>query len=195
LFFAGTMIYGIAINARADNLNDIIKSKGYKDNSQFYLVIDKKHYTLDLFYDSLHVKSFRAVFGRSNTIDKLLGIKKTVPEGIYTICASEKKSKYEKFLKLNFPRKEDIAKLYEKKFLTKEEFEKYLDSKSEDECFSEGKLANIKLGIQGTGEMDFLLKNIPFVYNWTNGSIAISNDGINEIYSVIKIGSKVVVKE
>jgi len=32
------------------------------------------------------------------------------------------------------------------------------------------------------------------VFNWTDGSIALSDEDIEEIYSVIKIGTKVIIK-
>ena len=37
-------------------------------------------------------------------------------------------------------------------------------------------------------------KNLPFVYNWTNGSISVSNEAIDEIFSVVQKGTKVVIK-
>ena len=50
------------------------------------------------------------------------------------------------------------------------------------------------IGIHGLGRLDFLLKNLPFVYNWTDGSIAISNESIEEIYPLVKKGTKVAIK-
>ena len=50
------------------------------------------------------------------------------------------------------------------------------------------------LGIQGQGRLNFLLKNLPFVYNWTDGSVAVSNEAIDEINSVVKKGTKIVIQ-
>ena len=50
------------------------------------------------------------------------------------------------------------------------------------------------IGIHGIGELNYIFKNLPFVFNWTNGSIAMSNENIDEIYSVIKEGTEVVIK-
>jgi hypothetical protein len=50
------------------------------------------------------------------------------------------------------------------------------------------------IGIQGIGEYNAIFKNLPFVFNWTDGSIAVSNEDIDEIYSVVKRGTKVVIK-
>jgi hypothetical protein len=50
-----------------------------------------------------------------------------------------------------------------------------------------------KIGIHGIGQLNFLFKNLPFVFNWTDGSIAISNEEIDELYGVIQKGTKVTI--
>jgi hypothetical protein len=49
------------------------------------------------------------------------------------------------------------------------------------------------IGIHGIGKLNFLFKNLPFVFNWTDGSIAISNEEIDELCGVIKKGTKVTI--
>ena len=51
-----------------------------------------------------------------------------------------------------------------------------------------------EIGIHGIGRLNYIFKNLPFVYNWTNGSIAMSDEDIDELYSVVKLGTKVVIK-
>jgi len=48
--------------------------------------------------------------------------------------------------------------------------------------------------IHGIGRLNSIFKNLPFVYNWTDGSIALSNESLDEILSVIKTGTQVVIK-
>jgi hypothetical protein len=50
------------------------------------------------------------------------------------------------------------------------------------------------LGLHGIGKFNFIIKNLPFVFNWTNGSIALSDEDIDEIFSIVKVGTKVVIK-
>ena len=50
------------------------------------------------------------------------------------------------------------------------------------------------IGLHGTGKLNFIFKNLPFAYNWTSGSVAISNEGIRELAAIIKKGTKVVIK-
>ncbi len=54
--------------------------------------------------------------------------------------------------------------------------------------YLETELGN-NIGIHGIGRLNFIFKNLPFIYNWTDGSIAVSNENIDEIYSVAKKGN------
>lgn len=46
----------------------------------------------------------------------------------------------------------------------------------------------------GIGRLNPIFKNLPFVYNWTDGSIALSNEDLDEILTVTKQGTQVVIK-
>ena len=61
-------------------------------------------------------------------------------------------------------------------------------------CTRFNKILGGNIGIHGIGELNYVFKNLPFVFNWTNGSIAMSNENIDELYSVIKIGTEVDIK-
>ena len=50
------------------------------------------------------------------------------------------------------------------------------------------------VGIHGLGRLNLFFENLPFVYNWTDGSIAISNENLDEILTVVRKGTKVVIK-
>jgi len=50
------------------------------------------------------------------------------------------------------------------------------------------------IGIHGIGRLNFFFKNLPFVFNWTDGSIALSNENIDELISVVKVGTKIVIR-
>ena len=50
------------------------------------------------------------------------------------------------------------------------------------------------IGIHGIGRLNSIFKNLPFVYNWTDGSIALSNEDLDEILTVINTGTNIVIK-
>ncbi len=62
-------------------------------------------------------------------------------------------------------------------------------------CPYENTILGGEIGIQGIGEYNLIFKNLPFVFNWTNGSAAISNESIDELLSVVDIRNKSYNKE
>ena len=61
-------------------------------------------------------------------------------------------------------------------------------------CTSDKTILGGNIGIHGIGRYDYFFKNLPFVYNWTDGSIAVSNEDIDELYTAVKKGTEVVIK-
>lgn len=194
IFFTGTIVYGIVLNSTEQPIDKILFQKGIKDFSSIHIIVYQQKYRLDIYSDSVFIKSYRAVFGRNSTIPRILKNKKTLPIGNYKICEIDLSSKYRKFFKLNYPRTIDLEDAVHGGYITRNEYYEIFDKMKQDDCYSNKKLSSIRLGIHGIGELDFIIKNLPFVYNWTNGSIAVSNDGIDEIFSVIKIGTNVAIK-
>ncbi len=193
VFFAGTFIYGVAVNSYNNEIAEFLNETKDFDRSKVTLEIKKKNYRLTVYYNDKPLKSYKAVFGRSSTIAGILGNNKTVPNGTYKISKIDTSSVYKKFFKLNYPGIKDLADLFENNHITKEEYE-YLVSNENPEKVLEQKFSEINIGLQGTGNMDFILNNFPVVFNWTNGSIAVSNKAIDEIYLLIEEGTKIVVK-
>lgn len=194
IFFTGTIVYGIVLNSTEQQIDKIITQKGIHDFSRIRIVVYQQKYRLDIYSDTVFIKSYRAVFGRNSTIPKILKSKKTLPVGNYKICEIDLYSRYRKFFKLNFPRIYELEDAVKGGYITRDQYFDIFDKLKQDDCYSDKKLNSIRLGIHGIGELDFIFKNLPFVYNWTNGSIAVSNDAIDEIYSVIKVGTEVDIK-
>jgi len=49
------------------------------------------------------------------------------------------------------------------------------------------------IGIHGIGQLNSIFKNLPFVFNWTEGSIAVSNEEIDELFNVTPKGTTVTI--
>ncbi|MBI9072269.1 MAG: L,D-transpeptidase [Melioribacteraceae bacterium] len=153
------------------------------------IVVERKSYKLHLYSDTLLVKSYRAVFGRNNNVKKLRNDFST-PIGNYKVVSISDSTEFYKYFKLNYPNKLDVGEALKNSEITKPEFDVFVGA------IKKGKygIDNEFIGIQGLGEYDFIFKNLPFVFNWTNGSIAISNDAIDELTKFIKVGTPVIIK-
>ncbi|HED08655.1 MAG TPA: murein L,D-transpeptidase [Ignavibacteria bacterium] len=194
LFFAGVILYGIIINIREVPLKEQMKLKGIKSINSPNIVIDRYNYSLSIYDDTLFVKSYRAVFGQNIKMAKTKKGDLATPVGVYKICAIDTLNKYHKFFRLNYPNLSDAMSGLRKGIINQQQFDQLKYEFYYDDCSHLKTNLGGNIGIHGIGELNFIFKNLPFVFNWTDGSIAISDEDIDELYTVIKKGTKVVIK-
>lgn len=192
-FAAGTIGYGFILNFNEPTLSEVLYEKDLDYLTNVNLVVHKQKYKLDLYSDTLLIKSYRAVFGKSNIASSGKEFRNITPTGTYYICSIDTSSKYETFFALDYPNEKDIGEALRLGYISNNEYNTILKNLQDSEC----SVANEKfgkIGIHGIGQLNFIIKNLPFVFNWTNGSIAVSNESVNELYSVINVGTKIVIK-
>ncbi len=194
LFLAGMVVYGIVLNLREVPLKEMMAQKGFTKLVDVNLVADRKTYTLNLYEDTVLVKSYRASFGRNLLDKKKKAGDDATPVGDYKICNIQNDSVYFKFLRLNYPNLSDAVNALRKSLITQKEFNEIKFQFYYEDCTDPNTVLGGNIGIHGLGRLNDIIKNLPFVYNWTNGSIAISNEDLEEILTVIKKGTKVVIK-
>ena len=119
---------------------------------------------------------------------------KATPVGTYKICKIYPTHKYHKFFQLNYPNLEDGSNALRRGWISQKEFNDIKFEYYYEQCTRYNRVLGGNIGIHGIGELNYIFKNLPFVYNWTDGSIAMSNENIDEIYSVIREGTEVVIK-
>jgi murein L,D-transpeptidase YafK len=193
VFIGGVILYGIIINLREIPLANAIKLKGLTNLENPNIIIERKNYQLHLYQDTVLVKSYRASFGRNLSNPKMSYKDNATPVGEYSVCDIDSLHKYHKFIYINYPNLNDAMVGLRKGAITQNEFDNLKIEYNNDECLSTETTLGNNLGIHGIGEYNVFFKNLPFVFNWTNGSVAVSNEDIDELMSVIKKGSKVVI--
>ncbi|MCE1188091.1 MAG: L,D-transpeptidase [Ignavibacteria bacterium] len=191
-FLAGCLLYGVFLNYSQKTLNEEMYSKGIRTISNPIIKIDRKRYALHLFQDTTFIKSYRAVFGRNSEAKRAANDRAT-PIGEYRICRIDSTHLYYCYLHLNYPNEHDITEAYRRNELNREEFEATRNSFFYQQMPDQNTVLGGNIGIHGIGKLNFLFKNLPFVFNWTDGSIAISNEDMNEILPIIKIGTNVII--
>ncbi|MDP2366599.1 MAG: L,D-transpeptidase family protein, partial [Ignavibacteria bacterium] len=136
----------------------------------------------------------RVSFGRNLSDKKKLSNDGATPVGDYKICNISNNHIYYKFLQINYPNLEDAAEALRKSFITQKQFDELKFDFYYEECVNPNTVLGGQIGIHGIGRLNPVFKNLPFVYNWTDGSIALSNEDLDEILSVINTGTKVVIR-
>ena len=192
IFFLGIVFYGIFLARTADSLKSSLFKRGIKEITKPVIVIDKSDYKLSLYSDSTLIKNYKIILGRVSS--KRIDIRST-PIGIYKVCNKIEKYKYHKLIKLNFPNSSCATELFMEKKISKLDYKRIINTETSNDCLPDELQFIENFGLQGIGEYDLIFKNLPFVFNWTNGSVALSNNDIDELFSVCHIGTQVTIRE
>jgi murein L,D-transpeptidase YafK len=194
IFIGGVVLYGIIINIREIPLKEAMRLKGFSQLSNTSILIERKNYSLSIYEDTVLIKTCRANFGRNINNPKCREDDNATPVGEYMICSVDTINKYHKFLRLNYPNLIDASEALVKGIISQKQFDKLNFEFYYGDCPDQDTDLGGNIGIHGIGEYNAIFKNLPFVFNWTDGSVAVSNEDIDEIYSVVKRGTKVVIK-
>ncbi len=191
LFLLGMIMYGIFLNSRKTDLFELITQRNISDINRPKIVVNKSDYKLHLYFDTILIKTYDISIGGNPKYSKKSKYDRYTPEGDYFICSKNITDGLGKILILNYPSLNDAISGFKDGIITQDEFLSIKDSHSKNTCPP----MNTNLGgyvkIHGNGRFDFILKNLPFVFNWTDGSIAVNNKEIEELYEVCQIGTPV----
>jgi murein L,D-transpeptidase YafK len=194
LFMIGVIIYGIILNIREVSLEETMLEKGIVNITNANILIDRETYSLNLYDDTVFVKKYRVSFGRNIHHVKSIAGDEATPAGVYKICSIDTAHEFIIFFRLNYPNLEDASGALRKGWITQKEFDQLKFEFYYEGCTKYNRVLGGDIGIHGIGRLNYILKNLPFVFNWTNGSVAMSDEDIRELYSVVKEGTKVVIK-
>lgn len=191
LFFVSMILYGMLLNVVEIPLDRILFEKNIELSSNLNLIVNKKEHKLLVYADTTFIKSYKIAVGRSQSNIKRSSDDYVTPTGEYSVCSIDVSENYYRLFKINFPNRHDAAEAYRNEDISKHEFDKIIDSYNSIGCPTSKTKLGASIGIHGIGTYNFIFKNLPFVFNWTNGSISISNESIDEIFPYIKVGTKV----
>jgi murein L,D-transpeptidase YafK len=194
LFITGCIIYGIILNLREIPLSRAVDEKGFGRLDEVNILIDRRAYRLFLYNDTVFIKSYKANFGRNNNVPKCKEGDLATPVGEYKICDIDTVSRYHKFFKFNYPNLNDAREALRKGVINQSVFDKLKFDFDYNVSPDSSTYLGGNVGLHGIGVLNFVFKYLPLNYNWTDGSVAISNEDIDELYSVVKKGTKVVIK-
>ncbi|MDQ7817195.1 MAG: L,D-transpeptidase [Melioribacteraceae bacterium] len=191
IFFVGLILYGLILNSGELSLEEALRAKNLTSIENLRLIVDRSNYRLQIYSGNTFVKSYKSVFGKNASNLKSSANDLVTPLGDYKICSIDTNHKYHKFLQLSYPNEKDAAESLKRSYISQGEFEAIHIAFKKNECPPKETKLGSYIGIHGIGAYDFIFRNLPFTFNWTNGSIAISNKNIDELASIVKIGTPV----
>jgi lipoprotein-anchoring transpeptidase ErfK/SrfK len=142
------------------------------------IVVEKSKYCLDVYYRRRKVRSYKAVFGPHPENNKIVEGDRCTPEGSFKIQRKNGNSHYDKFMLLDYPNDSAIAR-----------FNRFKEN---------GKLPkNARMGgdvgIHGTwpGADDMIDMGV----GWTDGCIALKNKDVDDLFALVDVGTKVIIRK
>lgn len=147
-----------------------------KDSMMIF--ISKSSYMLQVRYRGKIIRAYKAVFGPNPLMNKLMEGDRNTPEGVFRIANKNPASKYDKFMGINYPNDSAMAR-----------FNKL---KASGALPASARIGG-DVGIHGIwpGGDDMIQLGI----GWTDGCIALKNKDIEELFTMVGVGTKVVIRK
>lgn len=141
------------------------------------IVVSKSQYRVAVFYRKQLIRSYKAVFGPNPMMNKCMEGDRCTPEGGFKITRKNPASKYNKFMLLSYPNDSAYAR-----------FNKL---KASGKIPATARIGG-DIGIHGIwkGGDDMIEMGI----GWTDGCVAIKNKDMEELFSLVGVGTKVTIK-
>ena len=153
---------------------------GSVDPDKIFLLIDKSDYRMYLYEDVTLRKIYKVTFGNNDQSDKMIQGDRRTPEGVFHISNKRMDARWSRFMLLDYPNETSWTRFHNR------QAQGIIPSN-----------ANIGdgVGIHGVEEASgiddqYVEKRI----NWTLGCISLKSADIAELYSVLKVGTPVVIR-
>jgi murein L,D-transpeptidase YafK len=143
--------------------------------------IHKKKRTLEVWSKDRIVETFTIALGRNPEGRKMVEGDGRTPEGIYYICTKNDKSKYNLFLGLSYPGKEDAKRGLLSGIIYELTYYEIVRSIEENIRPPWNTPLGGEIGIHGGGTHS----------DWTQGCIAMDDTDIKKLWDYVKIGTPV----
>ncbi|TDH26229.1 murein L,D-transpeptidase [Segetibacter sp. 3557_3] len=143
----------------------------------FYVVIDKSDYELMVYDAEGWLSTYPIVFGNDDLGDKMVQGDRKTPEGTFTITHKKPHAKWNRYMGIDYPNAESI--------------ERFNNRKARGIIPMNAKIGG-DIGIHGTWpHEDYAIDQYQ---NWTLGCISLKNEHVEQLYRMLGVGTKVVIK-
>lgn len=168
----------------------------YATGHDYKIVISTSKQQLSVVDDNDSViKKYHVAVGKGGNGNKRkIGDNKT-PLGIYKIVDFKEDSKFFLFMQLDYPNLLDAWYGYKNNIIDASDFRKITVAYKSNQIPPQNTKLGGYIGIHGIGVENDEKLMIHNGFNWTNGCIALTNEEISELRKMVKIGTRVIIKE
>lgn len=176
--------------ARPSNFASLVSSL----SGALRIVIWKSQYTLTLYKGDRPIKTYRAVFGKGfQDGDKRQAGDKRTPEGDFFVCTMNPSKRFYKFIGLSYPGLSHAEHGLQEGLITPLQYRLIKKAQEERQPPPWDTRLGGAIGIHGRLLDSAVAPRFSKGMNWTDGCIAIENADVDEIYSVLSLGTAVTI--
>ena len=141
------------------------------------------------------IKSYKISTGRGGIGHKEQRGDNKTPIGTYRVVGFNEKSKFDYFIRLNYPNAKDAFYGYKSGKISLPTFRAIVKAVRSGKTPPQHTMLGGAIGIHGIGDETPEQLHIHNSLDWTEGCIALRNAEIQELRAFIQIGTRVVIKE
>lgn len=148
------------------------------NRDSLYVLVSKSQYWVRLYYKNHILRDYKAVFGPNPRANKCMEGDRCTPEGWFKIANKNPNSKYNKFMLISYPN--DSA------------YSRFNKLKAQGVIPQSARIGG-SVGIHGIwkGGDDMIEMGV----GWTDGCVALKNRDVEELYSIVGVGTRVHIRK
>jgi murein L,D-transpeptidase YafK len=126
------------------------------------IIVEKSKRTMRLLKQDKEVRTYKIALGRDPVGPKVMQGDNRTPEGVYYVDYKVRNSIYHRALHLSYPNPDDVER-----------------------AKSLGVAPGGSIMIHGMKQDKLWMGDVQYLFNWTNGCIALTNDEIEEVWDLV----------
>lgn len=162
------------------------------DSPETWILIDTTARRLDVYHGYTPLKRFRNIaLGSGGPAPLHMAGDATTPLGEFRIMHINTSSRFHIFLGLNYPTRSHMARAHAAGLVDAITHEAFLDVLDSRKVPPQDSPLGGHIGIHGIGEGD---PTIHARFDWTRGCIALTNEQIEQLSRMVKVGTRVFIR-
>ncbi len=163
--------------------------------NEYRLLISKKNNALIVEKAGQVIKKYHIASGKGGVGTKRLRGDNKTPLGTYRVVNFKKSNRFHFFIHLDYPNLLDAWYGYKNEIINANNFKRIALAYKKREIPPQDTELGGFIGIHGIGATSDKKLTIHDRFNWTDGCIALTNEGIDDLRNFVTIGTPVVIKE
>ena len=163
--------------------------------NEYQLLISKKKNELIVKSSGQIVKKYYIASGKGGEGTKRSRGDSKTPLGMYQVASVKESSRFHFFIQLDYPNLLDAWYGYKNNIIDANNFKRIATAYNRREVPPQDTELGGFIGIHGLGITNEEKLNIHESFNWTDGCIALTNEGINDLKKFVLIGTQVIIRE